>query len=315
MLLFICHVSEDKDDFVRPLAEALRKEYEVWYDEFQLRLGDSLLRTIDEGLRSCDFGIVVLSKAFFAKKDKNWAEAELAGLFALETKSRKIILPIWKDVSADEVKQYSAILVDKYAVSASEGLPKVLEQIRLAVNVSDRQRQLTAVDTATQRVQRFKQSMEDKHRTQQLLASAQGVELILADIEKVWQAIQKILASGIDPSSVVKFQFAKNSFNHMYASTVGGMFLGIRPTNVTSNSVSSTVLEVKIFRREWDRFGEPTSDPLDLHDEEFKPVFRTGDKLFWINMKSSNEYSSDELASHLVNLFIEHVEKDVAARQ
>lgn len=65
MFLFICHASEDKD-FVRPLAEELRKEYEkVWYDEYELKLGDNLLEKIDQGLASCDYGIVVLSKAFF----------------------------------------------------------------------------------------------------------------------------------------------------------------------------------------------------------------------------------------------------------
>jgi hypothetical protein len=33
MMLFICHASEDRG-FVRPLAEALRKEYEkVWYEQ------------------------------------------------------------------------------------------------------------------------------------------------------------------------------------------------------------------------------------------------------------------------------------------
>jgi hypothetical protein len=43
MRLFICHASKDKDDFVRPLAEALKKHYDVWFDEYCLRLGDSLL--------------------------------------------------------------------------------------------------------------------------------------------------------------------------------------------------------------------------------------------------------------------------------
>ena len=34
MMLFICHASEDRDDFVRPLAEELSKEYEkIWYCE------------------------------------------------------------------------------------------------------------------------------------------------------------------------------------------------------------------------------------------------------------------------------------------
>ena len=36
---FICHASEDKDDFVRPLAERLKENrVEVWYDEFSLKV-------------------------------------------------------------------------------------------------------------------------------------------------------------------------------------------------------------------------------------------------------------------------------------
>jgi hypothetical protein len=62
MLLFICHVSEDKDDFVAPLAAELHKKYEVWYDEYELTLGDSLPEKIDDGLKRCDFGVVVLDR-------------------------------------------------------------------------------------------------------------------------------------------------------------------------------------------------------------------------------------------------------------
>jgi hypothetical protein len=45
-MLFISHASEDRD-FVRPLAEALCQEYDVWYSEYELTLGDSLLQKID----------------------------------------------------------------------------------------------------------------------------------------------------------------------------------------------------------------------------------------------------------------------------
>jgi hypothetical protein len=136
MKLFICHVFEDKPDFVEPLAHALRKDFEVWYDKFELKLGDSLLQKITEGLLSADVGIVVLSKAFLAKK--KWAQNELAGLFALETTTRKIILPIWKDVTEEDVKKYSPILADRFAVSASDGLDKVVSEIKVAVNVVQR---------------------------------------------------------------------------------------------------------------------------------------------------------------------------------
>lgn len=82
MMLFICHASEDRD-FVRPLAEALSKEYEkIWYSEYELRIGDPLLDKIDEGLARCDFGIVVLSKPFFEKSGHglNWRDYLLVKL-------------------------------------------------------------------------------------------------------------------------------------------------------------------------------------------------------------------------------------------
>jgi crotonobetainyl-CoA:carnitine CoA-transferase CaiB-like acyl-CoA transferase len=37
----------------------------VWYDEAELRVGDSLYETIDAGLARSDFAIVILSPHFF----------------------------------------------------------------------------------------------------------------------------------------------------------------------------------------------------------------------------------------------------------
>jgi hypothetical protein len=76
--VFISHATEDKDLFVRPLAETLQRlGVSVWYDEFTLRLGDSLRRSIDKGLVSSNFGLVVISQNFIKKK---WPEYELNGL-------------------------------------------------------------------------------------------------------------------------------------------------------------------------------------------------------------------------------------------
>ncbi len=69
---FVCHASEDKDAFVRPLAERLREQrIEVWYDEFSLKVGDSLRRSIDLGLSQSRFGIVVLSPIFLVSNGHN----------------------------------------------------------------------------------------------------------------------------------------------------------------------------------------------------------------------------------------------------
>ena len=67
--VFISHASEDKDDFVRPLADALRaRGFSVWFDELTLKVGDSLRRSIDRGLARSRFGVVVVSPNFLNKE-------------------------------------------------------------------------------------------------------------------------------------------------------------------------------------------------------------------------------------------------------
>lgn len=126
--VFICHASEDKDSFVRPLAQALQTAHvEVWFDEFSLKLGDSIRRSIDKGLSQSRFGIVVLSPAFF---EKNWPQYELDGLVEREMKGNdKIILPLWHGVTHDHVMHYSPALAGRKAVSSERGIQKVVDEI------------------------------------------------------------------------------------------------------------------------------------------------------------------------------------------
>jgi hypothetical protein len=110
---FISHATEDKDNFVRPLAHALSAlGAKVWYDEFSLKIGDSLSASIDKGLAESRFGIVVLSPAFMSK---GWPKRELQGLVACEMDGRSTILPIWHGVTRADVLKFSPPLVDKLA--------------------------------------------------------------------------------------------------------------------------------------------------------------------------------------------------------
>jgi hypothetical protein len=111
--VFISHASEDKDEVVRPLANALRIQgLKVWYDEFELKIGDSLRRKIDKGLANSKFGIVVLSKAFIKK---GWTNYELDGIITKSVSGEQIILPIWHNISKKEVIDFSPSLADKLA--------------------------------------------------------------------------------------------------------------------------------------------------------------------------------------------------------
>lgn len=113
--VFISHASEDKDDIVRPLATALQGGgLKVWYDEFELRLGDSLRRKIDSGLARSRFGVVVLSRAFM---NKGWTNYELDGIVTRSVNGEQVLLPIWHGITKREVIDYSPSIADKLARS------------------------------------------------------------------------------------------------------------------------------------------------------------------------------------------------------
>lgn len=114
---FISHASEDKDGIVRELALALQSEgIKVWYDEFILKIGDSLRKSIDKGLVNSRYGIVIISPDFIKK---NWTEYELNGMIAKEMNGHKVVLPIWHKVTKNEVINYSPALADKLALNTS----------------------------------------------------------------------------------------------------------------------------------------------------------------------------------------------------
>jgi hypothetical protein len=135
--VFISHASEDKDEVVRPLATALQAgDLDVWYDEFELKIGDSLRRKIDSGVSRSRFGIVVLSQDFFRK---GWTNYELDGLVTRSVSGEQILLPIWHNITKKEVIQYSPSLADKLARSTSthtveEIAAEIIEVIKEASN-------------------------------------------------------------------------------------------------------------------------------------------------------------------------------------
>lgn len=115
--VFISHASEDKDDFVRSLANALVNEgLNVWYDEMTLRIGDSLRQKIDKGLASSRVGLVVLSPAFI---NKGWTNYELDGIITRAVSGEQILLPIWHNITKQEVIEFSPSLAGKVARSTA----------------------------------------------------------------------------------------------------------------------------------------------------------------------------------------------------
>jgi len=118
---FISHTGADKEHIARPLAEALRERGQrVWYDEFEVRPGDSLAQVIDFGTRASVFGVIVVSKDFFGRK---WTEAELDAL------SKKRLFLLLHELTPEDLQQLRPDLEDRVSISTSAGIDKIADAL------------------------------------------------------------------------------------------------------------------------------------------------------------------------------------------
>ena len=113
--VFICHASEDKPEIIKPLIAAFEIEgISYWYDEAEIKWGDSIPDKINEGLRISRYVIVVISKYFLSK---NWPKRELNSALSIEAstgKVRVLSLVVGTDEVRREIFQKYPILNDKF---------------------------------------------------------------------------------------------------------------------------------------------------------------------------------------------------------
>lgn len=129
---FICHANEDKEDFVRDLAETLMKNgANVFYDEYSIKLGDSLTDSINKGIITSNNAILVLSNYFF---EKSWTQAELQAIFHKARSSNYKILIIYHNITNSYVIEKYPLLSDIKAINSSEGLNKIIEELFKAID-------------------------------------------------------------------------------------------------------------------------------------------------------------------------------------
>lgn len=132
-LAFISHDSRDKDSLVRSLALAISKHMcPVWYDEYSLKVGDSLRAAIEKGLKETKKCVVILSPNFLS--NSGWSKAEFDSIYTREIIERgNVILPVWHNVDAKQVYEYSPRLADKVGLNSSLGVEELARRLVNAI--------------------------------------------------------------------------------------------------------------------------------------------------------------------------------------
>ncbi len=124
---FISHAVEDKIPIANELCARLEQAgLRIWYSGKELGVGDSIEKTIENGLHRSRYGIVILSPTYLAK---NWTIREFYTLLAKEIEEHKVILPVLYNITPDELKSRDLLMADRFAVNADRGLDHVVDRL------------------------------------------------------------------------------------------------------------------------------------------------------------------------------------------
>jgi hypothetical protein len=131
---FIAHDNRNKKDIAEPIALQLQKWMcTVWFDQYSLRVGDSLREGIEKGLKECHKCILILTPDFL--NNNGWTRREYDSVFTRElVEKRKVILPVWYNVSVEDVYKYSPILADRVGAQWSDGAEEVARKLLAAID-------------------------------------------------------------------------------------------------------------------------------------------------------------------------------------
>lgn len=91
-VLFLCHASEDKPFVDRLCAFLDDQQVDVWYDRREIRVGESIVRRISDGLDAASHLVIVLSRVAVTKE---WVLKELSAALMRQLQSSAItVLPL-----------------------------------------------------------------------------------------------------------------------------------------------------------------------------------------------------------------------------
>lgn len=90
--VFISYSSKDRAFAERLTFDLKAKGLRVWYDQWELKVGDSLIDKISAGIRAQDYLVAVLSRASVSSE---WVRKELSAALMRELgEKRVVVLPV-----------------------------------------------------------------------------------------------------------------------------------------------------------------------------------------------------------------------------
>lgn len=127
--VFVCHASEDKPA-ARVISETLRQNGAiVWLDEWEIRVGDSIVARVNDGLQASANLVLLLSHH---SVEKPWVQREFSATLMRQLSDSQVrILPVKLDTCTPPV-----IIADLKYADGTRSLSDAIKQIQKALSLT-----------------------------------------------------------------------------------------------------------------------------------------------------------------------------------
>lgn len=139
--VFLSHSSKDKDKARRIAENLARYDIKVWFDEWEIKVGESITQKIEKGLQDADFVAVLLTKHSVSSR---WVEKEWQGKIGEEAESGKvIILPL-----RAEICSIPYLLKDKRYADFVKDFDSGVKELVSAIKTYTKEREMVKTSSA-----------------------------------------------------------------------------------------------------------------------------------------------------------------------
>jgi TIR domain len=304
--LFLSYASEETA-FAKSLREALTEKFNVWFDQDAIHLGENIAYRLPEGIRSSDYAVVVLSRSYITKK---WTREEFSHLIALETADRKIILPIWHNITEDEVWRFYPALTLRNKIPHNLPINAIVVAVETGTATAQKAREVG--DPLRKEYSELQDALANHDANERLIHNEHGVRLVAEEVYYIMDVFMKRLdqVKGSMPLKVERRDQPVVNSAYRAAVLVSGDFrvnveIGYLSHNY-SNDASHSKLVITLFA--WPEDTPPMlAAVLGTRDEiqqvVFAPRFTVSAKVQWKNEEDDTIHASEEVVTLALTLF------------
>jgi hypothetical protein len=307
--LFLSYASEEKA-FVEKLREALGEKFDLWFDQEAIRLGENFAYRLPEGIRSSDYAVVVLSRSYITKK---WTQEEFFHLIALETADRKLILPIWYNITVEEVRHFYPALTLRNKIPYDLPMNAIVVAIETGTGTAQKAREVG--DPLRKKYSELEDALANHDANERLSHNEQGVRLVAEEVSHLLDVFLKRLDQVRGSMKLQMERWDQPMLNSPYnpAVVASGRFrvnVQIGYLNPYVSVPSYAKLVVTLFA--WPDDTPPMlAAAFGQKDELLQTVFTfrftVSEKLQWKNDEDATIHTSEQVVAIALTLFKDEI--------